>query len=63
MAREHNIDLSQVTGTGLGGRITREDVLRYVESGDAVTAAPATVQAPVAPAPASKREPTNSMCL
>ena len=33
LAREHNIDLSQVTGTGLGGRITREDVLRYVESG------------------------------
>ena len=54
LAREHNIDLSQLTGTGLGGRITREDVLRYVESGDAVTAtAPATVQAPVAPAPAS----------
>ena len=54
LAREHNIDLSQLTGTGLGGRITREDVLRYVESGDAVTAAaPATVLAPVAPAPAS----------
>ncbi len=54
LAREHNIDLSQLTGTGLGGRITREDVLRYVESGDGVTAtAPATVQAPVAPAPAS----------
>ena len=53
LAREHNIDLSQVAGTGLGGRITREDVLRYVESGDAVTAAaPATVLAPVAPVPA-----------
>ena len=54
LAREHNLDLSQVTGTGLGGRITREDVLRYVESQDAVTAAaPAAVQAPVAPTPAS----------
>ena len=54
LAREHNIDLSQVTGTGLGGRITREDVLRYVESGNVVTAAaPAAVEAPVAPAPAS----------
>ncbi len=51
LAREHNIDLSQVTGTGLGGRITREDVLRYIESRDAVTvAAPTTVQALVAPA-------------
>ena len=54
LAREHNLDLSQVTGTGLGGRITREDVLRYVESKDAVTAtAPAAVQAPVATTPAS----------
>lgn len=33
LAGEHGIDLSQVEGTGLGGRITRKDVLNYVESG------------------------------
>ena len=50
LARDHNLDLSQVTGTGLGGRITREDVLRYVESKDARSAAvPAVAQAPVTP--------------
>ena len=31
LAREKNIDLSQVMGTGLGGRITREDVLGFIE--------------------------------
>jgi pyruvate dehydrogenase E2 component (dihydrolipoamide acetyltransferase) len=34
LAREHNIDLSKVIGTGLGGRITREDVLGFVEKRD-----------------------------
>ena len=35
LAQEHNVDLAQVRGTGLGGRITREDLLRHVESGGA----------------------------
>lgn len=44
MARENNIDLSRVKGTGAGGRITKQDVESYV----AQPAAPA----PAAPAPA-----------
>jgi 2-oxoisovalerate dehydrogenase E2 component (dihydrolipoyl transacylase) len=32
LAREHNIDLTQLHGTGLFGRITRKDVLAYVEA-------------------------------
>lgn len=31
LANEHNIDLSSIKGTGLGGRITRKDVYRYIE--------------------------------
>jgi len=31
IAREHNVDLVRVPGTGLGGRITKEDILRFVE--------------------------------
>lgn len=31
IAAEHGVDLSQVTGTGLNGRITKNDVLSYVE--------------------------------
>lgn len=32
--RQHNVDIAAVTGTGRGGRITREDVDRYVEARD-----------------------------
>ncbi len=33
IARENNVDLSQVTGTGLGGRITKQDIMAYIEKG------------------------------
>jgi len=32
LAAEHGIDLAEVSGTGLGGRITREDVLHFLSS-------------------------------
>jgi len=31
IAREHDVDLSQVEGTGLGGRITKQDILAFIE--------------------------------
>lgn len=31
IAREHNVNLSQVEGTGLGGRITKQDILAFIE--------------------------------
>jgi len=40
VAKEHNIDLALVKGTGPGGRITREDVLQAVEESKVVTAPP-----------------------
>ncbi|MBB6284185.1 MULTISPECIES: dihydrolipoamide acetyltransferase family protein [Geobacillus] len=33
LAQEHGIDLEQVQGTGLGGRVTRKDLLKLIESG------------------------------
>ena len=55
LAREHSVDLSRIQGTGMGGRITRDDVLRFLESppAPAVTPPPAaTPPAPItAPAP------------
>ncbi|KKB43888.1 dihydrolipoamide acetyltransferase family protein [Bacillus thermotolerans] len=33
LAREHNIDLTQMSGSGRGGRITRKDVMEAIESG------------------------------
>lgn len=41
LAREHDVDLGQVRGTGEGGRITREDVLKAAE-GPAPAPRPAT---------------------
>ncbi|MBI3151497.1 MAG: 2-oxo acid dehydrogenase subunit E2 [Chloroflexi bacterium] len=37
IAAEHGVDLSQVSGTGLNGRITKNDVLNFVESGKSVS--------------------------
>ena len=48
LAAEHNIDTTSLTGTGPGGRITREDVQQAI---DAATQAPAAgKRAPVTPA-------------
>ncbi|HWH24129.1 MAG TPA: dihydrolipoamide acetyltransferase family protein [Candidatus Limnocylindria bacterium] len=33
LAREHNIDLAEIAGSGHAGRVTREDVLKFIESG------------------------------
>jgi 2-oxoglutarate dehydrogenase E2 component (dihydrolipoamide succinyltransferase) len=35
IASEHDVDLAQVTGTGRGGRVTKKDVLNFVEVRDA----------------------------
>lgn len=57
MAREHNIDLAKVSGTGAGGRITKADVEAYLASGQTASAPAASAQAaspaPAAPAPAA----------
>src|SRR3954469_3189325 len=35
MAAEHNVDISAIPGTGLAGRVTKNDMLSYIESGSA----------------------------
>ena len=52
---EHNLDPAQISGTGAGGRITRNDVLALVESGSKQTAR--TPAAAPAAAASSRREP------
>ena len=49
LAREHSVDLSRIQGTGMGGRITRDDVLRFLESPPAPAVAPPAVTPPPAP--------------
>jgi pyruvate dehydrogenase E2 component (dihydrolipoamide acetyltransferase) len=37
IAREHGIDISQLEGTGMSGRVTKNDILSYIESGAAMS--------------------------
>ena len=69
LAREHSVDLTLISGTGMGGRITRDDVLRYLsepqpaatpaapEPAPAPVSVPASAAAPVAAGPDEERVP------
>jgi pyruvate/2-oxoglutarate dehydrogenase complex dihydrolipoamide acyltransferase (E2) component len=60
IASEHGVDVNQVSGTGRGGRVTKKDILAFVDSGGEQQeqpqpqeqAAPAAPPAPPEPAPA-----------
>ncbi len=49
LANEHNLDLSQIVGTGRAGRITRNDVLQLIDAGGGA----APTAPPAAPVPAA----------
>ena len=53
LAEEHGLDPGAIPGTGDGGRVTRDDVLAFVEKGGTAAVAPA----PAAPAPAPSAPP------
>jgi len=67
IASEHGVDVSSVPGTGRGGRVTKKDILAFVESGaeappeqeEAPAAAPAPTPAPQ-PAPAPEPAPVEA---
>ncbi|MDP9244178.1 MAG: 2-oxo acid dehydrogenase subunit E2 [Chloroflexota bacterium] len=66
LVREHDVDIAQLQGSGAGGRVTRDDVLAFIEKGGeqaavatpeqpaAEEAAPAEPSAESAPVPASE---------
>ena len=61
IARENNVDLARVTGTGLGGRITKQDIMAFLEKAPAAAAPPQIAPAPQADGtsqPASRPEPS-----
>ena len=45
IAREHQVDLTQVSGTGAGGRVSKHDILAFVESGGVPRSGAATAPA------------------
>jgi 2-oxoglutarate dehydrogenase E2 component (dihydrolipoamide succinyltransferase) len=46
LAKEHQVDLAGIAGSGAGGRISKKDILAALESGSARPAAPAPAAAP-----------------
>ena len=59
IAQEHNVDISKLEGTGLSGRVTKNDILSFIESGTTTApAAPARQpEAPRAPQPQAQPAP------
>ncbi len=56
IAEEHGVDIARIGGTGLDGRVTKKDILAFIESG-AAAPAPAASARPAAPsAPAGRVE-------
>jgi len=52
IAQEHGVDIANLEGTGLSGRVTKNDILSFIESGSSAAPASRSVQAASAPAPA-----------
>ena len=48
LAEEHGVDISEISGTGTGGRVTKKDIESYIEE---QKAAPAATEAPPKPVP------------
>jgi pyruvate dehydrogenase E2 component (dihydrolipoamide acetyltransferase) len=61
IASEHGVDVGSVQGTGRGGRVTKKDIMQFIESGGQAAAPPtpaeAPAEAPAAPAPAPAEAP------
>jgi 2-oxoglutarate dehydrogenase E2 component (dihydrolipoamide succinyltransferase) len=68
IAKEHNVDISQIRGTGISGRVTKDDILAFIGGGSQPSKAAAAPQAAAsspavdysAPAPSAPRAATGS---
>jgi 2-oxoglutarate dehydrogenase E2 component (dihydrolipoamide succinyltransferase) len=60
LAREMGVETRELKGSGRGGRVTREDLLRG-ESGQTAAASPETVASSVAPAPEPVKQPAGEI--
>ena len=61
IAAEHGVEIAGLTGTGISGRVTKKDILGYIETqGAAPTAAPSAAPSPAAPMEAPRAVPAFS---
>jgi 2-oxoglutarate dehydrogenase E2 component (dihydrolipoamide succinyltransferase) len=59
IAREHGIDITRLEGTGLSGRVTKNDILSFIESGAAMTPQQA-MQATAQPTASAQQMPATA---
>ena len=52
IAREHNVDISRIQGTGINGRVTKQDILGFIESGGTEPVAAGAARSVPTPGPA-----------
>ena len=58
LARDNNVDLGQVQGTGMGGRITKQDIMAFIDKqGTAAPAPPSSAASAPAPSPSRPSAP------
>jgi len=57
IAEEHGIDIKQLEGTGMSGRVTKNDILSFIESGTPARTAAAPAGSQVAPQPSPSIAP------
>ena len=65
IAKEHDVDISQITGTGISGRVTRDDILAFLDKAPRrePAARPAEPSRPAVPtaAPEARRAPASPL--
>jgi 2-oxoglutarate dehydrogenase E2 component (dihydrolipoamide succinyltransferase) len=60
IAKEHNVDIAQIHGSGIAGRVTKDDILGFIDKGHACQAGP-TSAAPAQGSAASARQAGSSV--
>jgi pyruvate dehydrogenase E2 component (dihydrolipoyllysine-residue acetyltransferase) len=63
IAKEHNVDIRQIHGTGISGRVTKDDILAFIGGAQPAPTRPVAVPTPVTapmPAPSAPRPATSS---
>ncbi len=57
IANEHDVDISQISGSGIGGRVTKQDIMAHIESGGASRPSAPAQASPAPSAPAQSPTP------
>jgi pyruvate dehydrogenase E2 component (dihydrolipoamide acetyltransferase) len=57
IAQEHKVDITQIQGTGLSGRVTKQDILDYIASAKSAPSATTATRVPSVPAPGPSYKP------